>query len=173
MEVIDPMSDESFIPTTDNTRLLRDAFGQFATGVTVVTAQSDQGPVGMTANSFSSVSLDPALVLWCPGKSSKRYAAFASAQHYAIHVLSADQADLCWQIARDGYTLGEMGLEKNAEGVPVLPGCLARFECRQSMIHDGGDHSIIVGEILRASHAKERAPLVFFEGAVRALTAKE
>lgn len=167
MEMTSPKPDHSFVPTAQNTRQLRDAFGQFATGVTVVTAQTDRGPLGITANSFSSVSLNPAMVLWCPDKGSKRYRVFAEATHYAIHVLSADQGDMCWKIARDGLTLGEMQLDTNAEGVPVLPGCLARFECRQSAVYDGGDHVIILGEVLRASYVEEGTPLAFFGGAVR------
>lgn len=170
MQMTGPKPDHSFVPTADNTRQLRDAFGQFATGVTVVTAQSDRGPLGITANSFSSVSLDPPLVLWCPDKGSKRFDAFAGATHYAIHVLAADQGDLCWKIARDGLSLGEMQLDTNAEGVPVLAGCLARFECKQTAVYDGGDHAIILGEVLRAGHVDAGGPLAFFGGSVRGLT---
>jgi len=90
----------SFIPDGQNHRLLRDAFGRFATGVTIVTAQSADGPVAITANSFTSVSLDPPLVLWTIDKSSRRFEHFVKATHFAIHVLAANQEDLCWRIAR-------------------------------------------------------------------------
>jgi flavin reductase (DIM6/NTAB) family NADH-FMN oxidoreductase RutF len=162
-----PAPANAFVPTADNTRQLRDAFGKFATGVTIVTAHSELGPVAITANSFSSVSLDPPMVLWCPDKASKRYPAFAAAEHYAIHVLSADQTELCWKIAGDGFALRGMELSSNVDGVPILEGCLARFECRQSTLYDGGDHAIILGQVLRAHLADGGAPLAFFDGNVR------
>ncbi|MEP5730477.1 MAG: flavin reductase family protein [Sulfitobacter sp.] len=167
-----PVLADAFVPDAENTRQLRDAFAQFATGVTIVTAQTDQGPVAITANSFSSVSLDPPMVLWCPDKASKRYATFAAAQHYAIHVLSADQSDLCWKVARDGFALRDMGLDMNVEGVPVLAGCLARFECCQSAVYEGGDHAIILGQVLRASLAPGSDPLTFFDGQLRQVLAE-
>ena len=159
-----------FVPTPETTRELRDAFGQFATGVTIVTAQTAEGPVGITANSFSSVSLTPPMVLWCPDKGSKRYAAFAEASHYAIHVLAADQNDLCWQVAKDGYCLSTMDLDENAYGVPLIEGCLARFECRTAAIYDGGDHAIILGDVLRVNHRSDGAPLLFHGGTVREIS---
>ncbi|MEM7319159.1 MAG: flavin reductase family protein, partial [Pseudomonadota bacterium] len=84
-------SDMVFAPDPENTRQLRDAFGKFATGVTVVTCAGADGPLCITANSFSSISLDPALVMWAPGKSSRRFPLFRDAEHYAIHVLAAEQ----------------------------------------------------------------------------------
>lgn len=167
MEMAHPNPAGAFVPTADNTRQLRDTFGQFATGVTIVTATCARGPIAMTANSFSSVSLDPALVLWCVDMASKRYPAFASAKHYAIHVLAADQAELCWNVARDGDALADMALDTNVEGVPILPGALARFECEQTANYDGGDHAIILGRVLRAHLAGKGEPLTFFNGNLR------
>jgi flavin reductase (DIM6/NTAB) family NADH-FMN oxidoreductase RutF len=155
------------VPSKENTRQLRDAFGRFATGVTVITAQFEGRPIAITANSFSSVSLDPPLVLWCPDKKSKRFDAFAAAQHYAIHILSVEQTDLCWRVAQDVSALANMDLDKNLEGIPVLSNCLARFECRQTAIHDAGDHSIVLGQVLRASLATTGTPLAFFGGNIR------
>ncbi|MDC0737024.1 flavin reductase family protein [Cognatishimia sp. SS12] len=153
----------AFQPDRENTRLLRDAFGRFATGVTVVTTQGADGPVGITANSFSSVSLDPPLVLWAPSKTSRRYPYFAEADHYAIHVLGADQADLCMGFAKNAFALQHIEHERNIEGVPVLANCLARFECKRVAGYDGGDHMIILGEVLRAE-MRDGDALAFFAG---------
>lgn len=153
-----------FVPTAENTRTLRHAFGRFATGVTVVTCQSESGPVGITANSFTSLSLTPPLVLWAPDKSSRRFPYFRNAKHFAIHVLAHDQSDLCWSIAKDMHGLSKENLTINPEGVPLLGGCLARFECIQHAVHDGGDHEIVVGRVLRAALNEEGDALAFFKG---------
>ena len=84
-----------FKPDENNTRMLRDAFSRFISGVTVVTAPSEQGPVGITANSFSSLSLSPPLVLWSPAIDSRRYVFFEKAEYFAIHILEANQKDIC------------------------------------------------------------------------------
>lgn len=162
-----PMTDTPFphaiASPPDDPRALRSAFGRFATGVTVVTASTPSGPVAITANSFSSVSLDPPLVLWSVGRHSKRFAAFSSCRHYAIHVLAADQADLCRRFARDGSDFSGMELALNAENVPVLGGALARFECAIENRVEGGDHLILIGRVLRMS-AEDGDPLVFAAG---------
>ena len=159
-----PMADdEVFIPGPETERRFRDALGQFATGVTVVTTLGPQGPVGITANSFASLSLDPPLVLWSPARASRRFGAFASARHFVIHVLGEDQFDLGRHFARDGLNFDLPGVTTNAEGLPILTDCLARFECRRHAGHDGGDHAIVVGEVLRAC-ARIGGPLVFSAG---------
>ena len=145
-------------------RELRDAMGSFATGVTIVTTMTDRGPLGMTVNSFASVSLDPPLVLWSPARKSARFPAFEAASHFAVHILSHDQQRLADIFAKSGieafddleYTLG-MG------DVPLLNGCTARFECSHAAGHDGGDHLIVVGEVLRIS-ACEKPSLLFYRG---------
>lgn len=156
-------ADTSFTPDAANARAFRDALGRFATGVTVVTTQSPEGPMGFTANSFASVSLDPPLVLWSPAKSSSRFEVYARAQHYSIHILGAGQAPLCQRFVRGGA--GFDGLEDcvNAQGVPVIPGVLARFDCVQHATHDGGDHLIILGRVLHCV-TQEGTPLVFSLG---------
>ncbi len=155
------------MPDPADTRALRDAFARFVTGVTVVTAQSDAGPVAITANSFTSVSLDPPLVLWCLGCDSNRYEAFMAARHYAIHVLSADQRDLCDLFARDGAALARMPHNRNARGVPVLADCLARFDCSLRDVHRAGDHQVIIGEV-EALGFRPGPALGFFEGSLAA-----
>lgn len=152
-----------FTPEGDNARLLRDAFGCFATGVTVVTVATSKGPVAITANSFSSVSLDPPLLLWASDRKARRFSYFETADHFAVHILSADQKDLCWQVARDAYCLRDSDLEMNPEGVPLLEGALARFECKRYAAYEGGDHMIFVGQVLRAAMADGGDPLAFFK----------
>lgn len=153
---------DSFAPDADP-RAFRNALGRFATGVTLVTVAGADGPVGFAANSFASVSMDPPLVLWSPARSSSRFHHFADAPHYAIHVLGADQAAWLPRFARGGEGFGGLPHAVNPEGVPVLPGALARFDCARHAGHDGGDHLIIVGRVLRATMA-EGAPLVFSQG---------
>ena len=156
---------QSFVPDAQNGRLLRDAFGRFATGVTVVTAASAAGCAAMTANSFSSISMEPPLVMWAPARASARFPLFAEAAHFAIHVLAADQADLAWTVARNRTALDQAGLALNDEGVPVLDRCLARFDCALFAAHEAGDHMIMIGRVLRAQIA-EGAPLAFFGGQI-------
>ena len=156
----------SMTPGSDTQRILRDAFGQFATGVTVVTAQTENGPIGMTVNSFSSVSLDPALVLWCPAKSSSRYAHFVNAEHFAIHIMGADHEDIAMGFARSGQAFDGLDVDINAHGVPVLNTCLARFECKTTQIHDAGDHAIVLAQVMQAAF-REGETLVFCQGRFR------
>ncbi len=149
----------------DGGKALRRAFARFATGVTVVTASSPLGRVAVTANSFSSVSLDPPLALWSLARASRRYERFAAAEHMAVHVLADAQRDVCDAFARSGEAF-DCGLwRENAEGVPILEGCLARFECRKYAAYDGGDHVIFVAEVLRAASSDAGDPLLFHGGA--------
>lgn len=154
--------DSSFAPDT-NPRAFRDALGRFATGVTVVTIASPEGPMGFTANSFAAVSLDPPLVLWSPAKASQRYPFYEQARHYSIHVLAGDQADWVGRFVRGGAGFDGLDHDFTPEGVPVIPGALARFDCEKHATHDGGDHLIIVGRVLRAGFT-QGAPLVFSQG---------
>ena len=149
--------------TVDTKTLFRHALGQFATGVTIVTCQGPNGPMAITANSFNSVSLDPALVLWSSSKTSKRYPAFVNAQHYAIHVLSAEQIELCNRFSKSADNFDNLSWSYSPNGVPLLDGCLARFECSLSAHHDGGDHTIIVGAV-DAFETNDGEPLIFAQG---------
>lgn len=144
-------------------RQLRDALGRFATGVTVVTTLTPDGPLGITANSFASVSLDPPLVLWSPARKSARFTAFEAAQHFAIHVLSRGQQALAERFARAGDAFAGLDLGAGLGGTPLLQGCAACFECRHAAGHDAGDHLIVVGEVLRLEEA-DLAPLVYYRG---------
>ena len=157
------MSETSFTPGPDTAREFRDALGCFGTGVTVVTAQSDQGPLGMTANSFSSLSLDPPLVLWAPAKSSRRFDSFSKAEHFAIHIMGEDQDALARHFARTGDAFDGLDWSLSDTGVPILAGCLARFECHLAATHDAGDHAILVGHVDRATFRAGKG-LIFKQG---------
>ncbi len=149
-----------------DSRALRRALGQFATGVTVVTTCDPVGgqPVGMTANSFSSVSLDPPLILWSITRTSRSLPAFLSAPNFAVNVLSADQIDLSVRFARHAEDkFAGLAWSKGLGGVPVLPKLSALFECHRVACHEGGDHVIVVGEVQRFERF-ERPGLVFAEG---------
>lgn len=148
----------------DQTRPLRDALGAFPTGVTVVTTMTPDGPLGMTANSFASVSLDPPLVLWSPARKSARFPSFEAATHFAVHVLAADQTEISSLFAQSGWDgFDGLAYAQGLGDVPIFEGCAARFECATSAGHDGGDHLILVGEVLR-HQVWDRAPLVYHRG---------
>jgi flavin reductase (DIM6/NTAB) family NADH-FMN oxidoreductase RutF len=150
-------------------RELRNALGRFATGVTVVTTMTADGPLGITANSFASVSLEPPLVLWSPARKSWRFPSFEAASHFAIHVLSAGQRDLAESFSRPGDD-GFVGLQftSGIGDAPLLAGCTARFECRHEAGYEGGDHLIVVGEVLRLEEA-DLPPLLYHRGRYRVL----
>ena len=144
----------------------RQALGRYATGITIVTALGPSGnPVGLTANSFNSVSLDPPLVLWSLAKNSSNLAAFAHADHFAVNVLAADQLDLSNLFAKPDSVNKFAGLDyqPGLGGVPLLPDCVARFQCRFQFTYEGGDHLIFVGRVL-AFDETDRSALIFHRG---------
>jgi flavin reductase (DIM6/NTAB) family NADH-FMN oxidoreductase RutF len=157
------MDQTAMIPDAGNARAFRDALGAFATGVCVVTTEGPAGPMGFTANSFASLSLDPPLVLWSPARASMRFPVFAAAAEFAIHVLAEDQGDLMRRFVRGGAGFDGIEADRSPEGVPVLQGTLARFDCARHATHDGGDHLIIVGLVRRFAQGRG-APLVFSAG---------
>lgn len=141
------MAETSFTPGPETVRAYRDALGSFGTGVTVVTVSSPTGPLAITVNSFTSVSLTPPLLLWCPAHSSLRHDIFVGAEHFAIHVMAEDQLPLAKHFALSGDDFSTADWQPNADGVPALAGVIARFDCHRHAVHPGGDHSIIVGEV--------------------------
>ncbi len=150
-------------------RELRQSLGAFATGVVVVTCSGSDGPCGITANSFSSVSLDPPLVLWNIAKVSNSLQAYIDAEYFAINVLCADQRALSSHFAQSDHTSFEsIEFTETSEGVPLLPQTLACLECRTHQVHDCGDHYIIVGEIER-HRINHGEPLLFFRGQYAAI----
>ena len=146
-------------------REFRNALGSFATGVTIVTTRDAAGhDVGLTANSFNSVSLDPPLVLWSLAKSSNSLSAFIEAEHFAVHILAADQEPLSNLFAMRGADkFAGLQMERGEGGTPLLRGCAARFECRTAYRYAGGDHEIFVGEVLTFEHF-DRPLLVYQKG---------
>lgn len=152
-------------------RTFRDALGCFATGVTIVTATSSDGsPVGLTANSFTSVSLDPPLLLVCIGNTAGSAQILAKADRFAVNVLQIGQQPTSNRFAGKSedrfantpWTQGEFG-------TPVLTGSLGSFECERHAIHEGGDHFILVGRVLKAMFEPRRDPLLYFRGKYRRL----
>lgn len=149
-----------------DTRAFRRALGNFATGVTVVTAADASGrKVGVTANSFNSVSLDPPLILWSIEKRSTSHAVFEAATHFAVNVLAADQIDLSNNFARPREDrFAEIEYQAGAGGAPVLADCSARFECEKYQQVDGGDHWIMIGKVVAFDDCG-RSPLLYHQGA--------
>lgn len=143
----------------------RKALGAFATGVTIITTRAADGsPLGLTVNSFNSVSLNPPLVLWSLANTAMSLPAFRAASNWAVHVLAADQDDLSGRFARRGEDkFTGIDVEIGIGNVPLLKGCTARFQCRTAFQYEGGDHVIFVGEVL-AFDRSETAPLVFHSG---------
>jgi len=154
----------TFVPAADNTRDLRTSLGRFATGVTVLTAMSDDGPIGMTVNSFSSVSLDPPLIAWSLAKRSGRYLPFAGAHYFSVNVLGSTQAEVAMRFARDATAFDEAHWEEGELEMPVLKGALACFECSREFLYEGGDHTIIIGRVEYATVGSGE-PLLFYGGA--------
>ena len=131
-------------------REFRSCLGNFTTGVTVVTSKDlGQGYVGVTANSFNSVSMDPPLVLWSLGKSARSLPAFEAAKHFAINILAADQMDVSNHFAtQQENKFNSVNFESGIGDVPLLTGCAATIQCETSMVYEGGDHIIFVGEVI-------------------------
>ena len=151
---------------------LREAMGQFPTGITVLTAAGDDWH-GMTANAFTSVSLDPPLVLCCVSRTARMHAAIASAGSFAVSMLGADQEGLARYFADKRRPGGAEQFDAVPwvpgphTGAPLLSGSLAWLECKLTEAHDGGDHSIFLGQVLSASRIPDRGALVFYRGAFR------
>ena len=144
----------------------RTALGMFATGVTIVTARTATGElIGLTANSFNSVSLDPPLVLWSLARAAGSMPAFSTGSHYAINILAAGQKDLAERFALKGADRwAGVAFTEGAGGSPLLAGAAATFECFNRSRYEEGDHVIFVGEVERCSHRAGASPLLFHGG---------
>lgn len=146
-------------------RALRDTLGRYATGVALVTTRDGRGrSVGLTINSFASLSLSPPLILWSLDRRSTCLSAFRRAGHFAINILAADQTALSDRFARNGEDKFDAGVwSEGAGGVPVLKRALAVLECRTARRVAGGDHLLFIGEVL-AHHHRVGRPLVYLAG---------
>ncbi len=154
------------IPPNFTSSEFRSALGMFATGVTIVTARTAEGAlVGLTANSFNSVSLSPPLVLWSLARSAGSMPAFCTGSHYAINILSADQQGLAMQFsAKEGDRFAGVPFTTGSGGAPVIAGAVATFECFNRSRYDEGDHVIFVGEVERCNYQPGAAPLLYHGG---------
>jgi flavin reductase (DIM6/NTAB) family NADH-FMN oxidoreductase RutF len=152
-------------------RELRNALGRFATGVCLITLETSDGDaLALTANSFSSVSLDPPLVLWNLQNNSDVFEHYAQGRYFAINILADNQQPLSDSYARKGeHSLDPDHFRRGVKGSPVINGALVSFECELEATHEGGDHLIIVGRVLEMTAADGGDPLLFFGGAYRAL----
>lgn len=146
-------------------RIFRKTLGCFATGVTVVTAQAEGHRVGVTANSFTSLSLDPPLILWNLVKTSSSYPVFEAASHFAVNILAQGQVDLSNRFARPGPDkFAGLELVEGQGGCLLLPETCATLQCVRERILDGGDHWILIGRVT-AFESSDHAPLLYHRGA--------
>jgi len=153
-----------------DSRAFRYALGCYPTGVAVVTAGGGKSPMGITVNSFASVSLEPPLVLWCMDRKSSRYRTFTTAKNFTVSVLGSGHEAVSVRLATPGeHQLGDLALVATEAGPPGLAEALAILECAREAVYDGGDHAIIVGRVLNFTWHKTGAPLVFFRGRYGAL----
>jgi 3-hydroxy-9,10-secoandrosta-1,3,5(10)-triene-9,17-dione monooxygenase reductase component len=143
----------------------RKALGSFTTGVTVVTTRgTDNNDIGLTANSFNSVSIEPPMILWSLGKNAFSMPQFRAAEYFAVHILSEDQEAISGQFAKRGVDkFAGVDIERGPNDVPLLKHCAARFVCKTAHQYEGGDHIIFVGEVIEFTHW-ERLPLLFHGG---------
>lgn len=156
-----------------NPKEFRDALSTFTTGVTIITTRAADGsPIGITANSFNSVSLNPPLVLWSLAKSAYSLDAFSTTQNWNVHVLSVEQEALSGRFASVGKDkFSNIELDRGINDIPLLHNCTARFQCRTTFMYEGGDHVIFVGEVL--DFDKSSLPPLAFQSGQYALTARK
>jgi 3-hydroxy-9,10-secoandrosta-1,3,5(10)-triene-9,17-dione monooxygenase reductase component len=166
--------EDSFVDADDPeavaaARQFRDVLGRFASGVTVVTAISGGAPVGLTCQSFSSVSLNPPLVLFIPARTSRAWPSIQRAGRFCVNFLAADQAEL-------SNTMASRGVDKfvdvgwspsDATGSPILDGTLAHLDCTIHSVHEAGDHYVVIGRVLDLASTEGDDPLLFFQGKYR------
>ena len=167
----DTPSPPSEYRTGSDSRTLRDALGCFATGVTVVTCLDAAGkPAGLTANSFTSVSLDPPLLLVCIAKRATSAEAMIAASHFAVNVLQTGQQPASMRFAtRHEDRFGPNDWSAGENGAPVLEKSLGVFECETHQVYDGGDHHMLVGRVVKARFDGSLDPLLYFRGSYRRL----
>ena len=158
------MTENHSAPAIDSAKY-RQVLGHFPTGVVIVTAMTDDGPAGMAIGSFSSLSLDPAQVLYCPAKTSGSWAKLRTSPNFCVNVLAEDQEDVCRIFGgRNEDKFAEIGWKRSANGSPLINGVLAYIDCTISAIVDGGDHDIVIGDVTDLEVVHEGSPLIFFRG---------
>lgn len=151
---------------TFNAKDFRNILGTFATGITVVTTRDTAGlPIGVTINSFASVSLDPPLVLFSLRKESPLCALFESSKNFNINILSHKQENISNLFAGPGENkFAQIDWRDGENNVPLIESCLSALECENHAIYDGGDHSIFIGKVTAMAQSKETSPLLYYQG---------
>lgn len=159
---------------TFDLRTFRDTLGLFVTGVTIITTRDDTGaPIGITANSFNSVSLDPPLILWSVGQKALSLKAFSAAENFAVHILRDDQAELSQKFATSGTDkFQDLLIEQGLGAAPLLPDCAARLECSLFAKYPAGDHVLFIAKVERLTSDPSAMPLVYHGGRYAELSDK-
>jgi flavin reductase (DIM6/NTAB) family NADH-FMN oxidoreductase RutF len=156
-----------------DSELFRQVMGQFATGVTIVTAVDGDEPVGVAANSFTSVSLDPPLVLFCVARSSSTWPRIERARKFAVNILGEHQEEVSRLFAQRGVDrFAQVDWHEGLGGSPVLHDTMAYLDCEFWAEYDGGDHIIVVGRVLDLGVSRDAGPLLFFRGQYRRISAE-
>nr|WP_245865411.1 3-hydroxy-9,10-secoandrosta-1,3,5(10)-triene-9,17-dione monooxygenase reductase subunit [Rhodococcus kyotonensis] len=146
-------------------RVFRTVLGQFCTGITVVTTTVDGGPVGFACQSFAALSLDPPLVLFCPAKGSRSWAAIEKTGFFAVNVLGEEQQRACARFgSREADKFAGIDWRPSDLGSPVLAGALAHVDCTVEKVHDGGDHVVVIGRVHSLGEITGERPLLFYRG---------
>ncbi|WP_104524182.1 flavin reductase family protein [Blastococcus atacamensis] len=161
-------------PRIVDPRLMRDVLGHFASGVTVLTAQTPDGPIGFTCQSFSSLSLDPPLVAFAPARTSRTWPRLRDIGRFCVNVLAEEQDDVSQNFARSGADkFAGVPWTPSPHGSPVLDGVIAWIDGELWAEYDGGDHTIVVARVLDLGASAERRPLLFHRGAYGLLHLRE
>lgn len=154
-----------------DSRQFRNTLGHFASGVTVITTKHGDELIGLTANAFSSLSLDPPLILVCIDKKSSSIKAFQQGEPFAVNILSEKQVEDCWRFAKKGKDKYEgCAYDLSEDGILLLQNNLATLKCTVAEVLEGGDHYIITGRVKQAAYDDTENPLLFFRGKVRLLS---
>jgi flavin reductase (DIM6/NTAB) family NADH-FMN oxidoreductase RutF len=145
--------------------VLRRALGAFATGVTVITALDGEGPVGFACQSFTSVSLEPPLVLFCAGHHGRSWPRIRAAGRFCVNVLARSQEDVVRRFgSSDGAKFEGLGWSRSRWGAPALPGVLARVHAEVGDVHPAGDHDVVIGRVLEVETPGDEEPMIYFRG---------
>ncbi|WP_072686917.1 3-hydroxy-9,10-secoandrosta-1,3,5(10)-triene-9,17-dione monooxygenase reductase subunit [Rhodococcus marinonascens] len=146
-------------------RRFRTVLGQFCTGVTIITTLADGKPVGFACQSFAALSLEPPLVLFCPTKTSRSWAAIESSGVFCVNVLAEEQQSTCARFgSREPDKFAGVDWTVSPLGSPILTGSLAHVDCSVESVHDGGDHWVVFGRVSSLSEIREERPLLFYRG---------
>jgi 3-hydroxy-9,10-secoandrosta-1,3,5(10)-triene-9,17-dione monooxygenase reductase component len=149
-------------------REFRNTLGTFATGVTIITVKDEKGEyIGLTANAFSSLSLDPPLILVCIDKKSYSLPAFEKGRPFVVNILSVEQETDCWTFAKKGADkFANAQYELSSDGVPILKENLSSLICNVHEVLEGGDHIIVTGLVKEIARNEEKNPLIFYSGKI-------